>query len=95
MSNLSIVDRLRGVLPAINRFELDEERIISLTNEAADLLEAFFEQMRCEGAYMNGQHQWRLHNGWPMTHCKGPTKEDAMRAMVAKIKREREAQEET
>lgn len=41
MSNLSIVDRLRGVLPAINRFELDEERIISLTNEAADLLEAF------------------------------------------------------
>lgn len=90
MSEKTIVERLRELVP---RNTTPSVYGIAL-DEAADLLEAFFEQMQLHSPQMNGQHSWRLRgSGWPMTHCKGPTREDAMRAMVAEIKREREAQE--
>ena len=64
-------------------------------DEAADMLEFFFGQMQNCSPYMDGQHVWRFRSGgWPMTHCRGPNREDAVRLAVAEIKREMAKQKE-
>ena len=58
-------------------------------DEAADMLEFFFGQMQMHSPDMGGQHSYRFRSGgWPMTHCKGPNAEDAVRAAMREIKRE-------
>lgn len=57
-------------------------------DEAADILEFFFGQMQMRDPSMDGLHIYRFRNGgWPMTHCKGPNSEDAVRAAVQEMKR--------
>jgi len=61
-------------------------------DEAADMLEFFFGQMQMHSPDMGGQHSYRFRSGgWPMTHCKGPNAEDAVRSAILEIKRERES----
>jgi hypothetical protein len=56
--------------------------------EAADMLEIFLSQMRTTSLHMDGQHYYHLRaSGWPMTHAIGPSAEDAMRAVVAEVRR--------
>ena len=60
-------------------------------NEAADMLEFFFGQMQMHSPGMGGNHSYRFRSGgWPMTHCKGPSAEDAVRSAIREIKRERD-----
>lgn len=62
-----------------------------LYQEAADMLEFFFGQMQMHSPDMGGQHSYRFcSGGWPMTHCKGPNAENAVRAAIEEIKRERD-----
>ena len=76
----SIVDRLRN-------YDTCHDGDVDI---AADLLEFFLSQMQATSVYMNGQHVWRLRSsGWPMTHCVGPTAEQAALNAVAEIRRER------
>lgn len=76
----SIVDRLRN-------YDTCHDGDVDI---AADLLEFFLSQMQATSVYMNGQHVWRLRSsGWPMTHCVGPTSEQAALNAVAEIKRDR------
>ena len=57
-------------------------------DEAAAMLEFFFGQMQMHSADMGGQHSYRFRSsGWPMTHCKGPSAEDAVRAAMQEIMR--------
>ncbi len=56
---------------------------------AADMLEFFFGQMQMHSPQMNGQHSYRFRGGWPMTHCIGPSAEDAVKAAIEEIKRSR------
>jgi hypothetical protein len=57
--------------------------------EAADMLEFFFGQMHIQSPQMNGQHTYRFINGgWPMTHCKGPTSCEAVRAAISEVRRD-------
>lgn len=54
--------------------------------DAADMLDFFFSQMQVYSADMGGRHSYRFRNGgWPMTHCKGPTPEAAVRAALIEI----------
>lgn len=59
-------------------------------DEAADMLEFFFGQMQMHSLKMDGQHGYRFRgSGWPMSHCVGPSAEDAVRAAIVEIKRSR------
>jgi hypothetical protein len=58
-----------------------------LMQQAADMLEFFFNQMQMCSPKMDGGHLWRLQNAWPMTHCIGPTEEEAVRAAMAEVAR--------
>jgi hypothetical protein len=59
-------------------------------NEAADILEFFFAQMQMYSPDISGQHSYRFRSGgWPMTHCKGPNAEDAVKAAISEIQRDR------
>jgi len=63
---------------------------IQQLNDAADMLEFFFGQMQMHSPKMGGEHSYRFRSGgWPMTHCKGPNAEQAVRAAIEEIKRER------
>ena len=58
--------------------------------EAADMLEFFFDQMQMHSPDMGGNHSYRFRSsGWPMTHCKGPNAEQAVRAAIEEIQRSR------
>ena len=75
-----IVSRLR------NRDECRDGDV----GEAADMLEFFFGQMQGYSLEMSGQHSYRFRSsGWPMSHCVGPSAEDAVRAAIVEIKRSR------
>lgn len=57
-------------------------------NEAADMLQFFFGQMQMHNPDMGGNHSYRFRSsGWPMTHCKGPNAESAVRSAIQEIKR--------
>jgi hypothetical protein len=79
-SDQSIVTRLR------NHTECHNDDL----NEAADMLEFFFNQMQMHSPKMNGQHSYRFRgSGWPMTHCIGPNAENAVKAALQEIQRAR------
>lgn len=60
-------------------------------DDAADMLEFFFGRMQMHRPDMGGNHSYYfLSGGWPMTHCKGPNAEDAVRAAIQEIKRANE-----
>lgn len=76
----TIVERLRNY-DSCNDGDIDE---------AADMLEFFFGQMQMHSPHMGGQHSYSFKSfGWPMKHCKGPNREDAVKSAVAEIKRNR------
>ena len=55
---------------------------------AADMLEFFFGQLQMHSPDMGGQHSYRFRSGgWPMTHCKGPSAEEAVVAAIEEVKR--------
>ena len=59
---------------------------------AADMLEFFFGQMQVASAKMDGNHYWRLSNGWPMgSSCRGSTKEEAIRFAIQCVKEEKDS----
>jgi hypothetical protein len=63
---------------------------IQQLNDAADMLEFFFGQMQMHSPKMGGEHSYQFRSGgWPMTHCKGPSAEHAVRAAIEEIRRER------
>lgn len=58
---------------------------------AANMLKFFFGQLQMHSPQMDGQHSYRFKSGgWPMTHCKGPNAESAVRAAIKEIQRSRE-----
>lgn len=58
--------------------------------EAQRMLDFFFGQMQMHSPDMGGNHSYRFRSsGWPMTHCKGPTAVDAVRAAMAEVEREK------
>jgi hypothetical protein len=62
-----------------------------VAEEAADILELLVNQMQAHSPNMSGEMSYRLRgSGWPMTHCKGFGQLDALRNVLAEIKRERE-----
>lgn len=82
----SIVDRLRA----------SREQIGSLADEAADMLEFFFQQLQMHSPKMDGQHSYRFRSsGWPMTHCIGPSAEEAVQSAIAEIKAVRDSLSKT
>ena len=63
---------------------------LPMCDEAADMLEFFFEQMQMHSPDMGGNHSYRFRSGgWPMTHCKGPTAEQAVISAIKEIQRSR------
>lgn len=78
---VGIVDRLRN-------YESCHDGDV---DEAADMLEFFFGQMQITSAKMDGNHFWRLTNGWPMgSSCRGRTKEEAIRFAIKAVKEEKQ-----
>jgi hypothetical protein len=56
-------------------------------DQAADMLEFLLGQFQVTDCKMDGQHGWRFMHGWPMTHCKGSTIEEAVRAAMEEQER--------
>lgn len=50
--------------------------------EAVDMLKFFFGQMQMHSPKIDGNHFYRFNNGYPMTHCIGNNKEDAVKAAI-------------
>jgi hypothetical protein len=88
-AEMNLVEALRSY----SRADEDGVEVNTQTcDEAADMLEFFFSQMQMNSPQMNGQHSYRFRSGgWPMTHCKGPNAEDAVKAAIQEIKRERKS----
>lgn len=62
-----------------------------VAEEAADILELLFNQMQGHSPHMSGEMGYRFRgSGWPMTHCRGFGELDAIRNVLAEIKREQE-----
>ena len=78
MSDYEIVNRLRNR----SMFPTDCQA------EAADLLEFLLSRFQSHSLQMNGQHSWRFRTGWPWTHAKGPTIEEALKAAMAERDKE-------
>jgi len=64
---------------------------------AEDMLNFLKGQLQMHSPKMNGQHSYRFRSsGWPMTHCKGPNVEEAIRNAILEIRREeRDGQEDS
>lgn len=56
------------------------------SHHAADILDFFFGQMRLASVKMDGQHSWRLANGYPMTMAIGATPTEAVRHAIDSVK---------
>lgn len=76
----SIVDRLRD-------YDNCSDNDI---DEAADMLEFFFNLMQTYSLDMGGQHSYRFRGGWPMNKVKGPNPEEAIRAGIKAVKEDAE-----
>ena len=63
------------------------EQMEQEAKQTADMLEFFFDQMQSHSLKMDGQHSYRFRSGWPMTHCVGPNRKDAVKAAIAEIER--------
>ena len=62
--------------------------------EQHETLAFFFGQMQMHSPHMGGEHSYRFRSeGWPMTHCKGPNAEHAVKRAIDEIKRERQQNE--
>jgi hypothetical protein len=86
--NATVSRPVEGIVMRLRDYDNCHDRDV---DEAADMLEFFFGQMQMYSPDMGGQHSYRFRSGgWPMTHCKGPSAEDAVRSTMAEIKRERD-----
>ena len=63
--------------------------LIKDRDRMVDMLEFFLGQMQLTDCKMDGQHGWRFRHGWPMTHCIGPSAEEAAKAAIKEVKRSR------
>ena len=58
--------------------------------EQHETLAFFFGQMQMHSPHMGGEHSYRFRSGgWPMTHCKGPTAEIAVKRAVEEVNQAR------
>ena len=55
--------------------------------QAADMLAFLLGQFQPTDCKMDGNHSWRFAHGWPMTHAKGQTIEEAILAAMAEQER--------
>lgn len=46
----------------------------------------FLDQIQIQSAKMDGKHHYRFCGGWPMTHCIGSTKDEAVKAAMEEVK---------
>lgn len=85
-----IIDRLRDGVPRHTDFyeSVDDFETESIMEDAADLLEFFFNQMKSYSPQMSGHCSYCFRGGWPMNHAIGLTKEDAIRAAIKEVKRD-------
>jgi len=83
-----IDDQPTGIVARLRNYDTRHDGDI---DEAADMLEFFFGQMQMHSPDMGGQHSYRFRSsGWPMTHCKGPSAEAAVKSAIQETKRARE-----
>lgn len=55
--------------------------------EKDKMLEFFFDQMKVWSPTMIGENAYTFKCGWPMTHCVGPTREDAVKNAMKEVER--------
>jgi hypothetical protein len=58
--------------------------------EAADMLDFLLGQMQSHSLQMDGTASYRQRGGWPMTHARGRSAEEAVRAAMREALRSRE-----
>jgi hypothetical protein len=79
-STMNSIGDFKEVINTIN--DLQES-----IKEKDKMLEFFFDQMKLWSPSMNGQHTYTFTHGWPMTHCVGPTREDAVKNAMKEVDR--------
>jgi hypothetical protein len=55
--------------------------------EKDKMLEFFLDQMKVWSPSMDGKNAYTFKCGWPMTHCVGPTREDAVKNAMKEVER--------
>jgi hypothetical protein len=79
-----IVINLRGI--ANNQTDATLQKTCQ---DAAEMLEFFFDEMQQRSVKMDCQHRWFMRGGWPMNELVGPTPEAAVRNALKAVKEQR------
>lgn len=58
-------------------------------SEKERMLDFLLRQFYMNSPKMDGQHRWNFRYGWPWTHAKGSTIEEAVRNAMAEVEREK------
>ena len=90
MRAMEVVEDLRDLAIALAHDTGWSDEDIDMVNEAADILEFFFDRLQTHSLKMDGNHSYRFRpGGWPMTHCKGPNALAAVRAAIKEVHAQR------
>jgi hypothetical protein len=85
---VTIYEHLRTLSKAVRDDTATDDDLTSALDEAADMLEVMLGQLQISSPQMSGQHYYRFASGgWPMTHCRGPSSEQAVTAMAREVMR--------
>lgn len=88
MTYAEVIGRVKAYLFTTS---IDNETLDELRDELdtiRTMLDVLLSQLKSTNVHMSGRHHYRLHHGgWPMTHAIGSTPEEAMRYVVAEVRR--------
>jgi hypothetical protein len=79
----STMNSIRDFYEVINTISDLQDSI----KEKDKMLEFFLDQMKLWSPSMDGKHAYTFKSGWPMTHCVGPTREDAVKIAMKEVER--------
>lgn len=77
----STMNSIRDFYEVINTISDLQDSI----KEKDKMLEFFFDQMKVWSPSMIGKNAYTFKCGWPMTHCVGPTREDAVKNAMKEV----------
>lgn len=88
MTYAEVIGRVKSHLYLNSMDEQERDYLRDELDTIRTMLDLLLSQLKATNVHMSGKHHHRLHHGgWPMNHAIGSTPEEAMRAVVAEVRR--------
>lgn len=88
MTYAEVIGRVKAHLYLNSMDESERDYLRDELDTIRTMLDVLLSQLKATNVHMSGRHHYRLHHGgWPMTHAIGSTPEEAMRYVVAEVRR--------